>query len=160
MAPVITAEPAPVDVVRRRIEALLQAGSEQVALSQLRELWVGILDFNSATGVQNVELDGALVRAEIIGRRDGVPVLVVRVPREGHVRTSDVKELARQLKGRIGDQMLLCVGSADGDEWQFVWPSFTGGRDLLRRMGAQRGHPARTLWEQLATIDRAATSSR
>lgn len=123
-------------------------------MTQLRELWIGLLDFEADAGTQPITLGEHKVTAHRVARRDGVAVLALQASKTGHVRSLDIREAARRLRTSFGDWILLCVSNLDGSEWEFVWPSFKEGRDVLRRMGAQRGHPARTLWQQLAGIDR------
>jgi TaqI-like C-terminal specificity domain/Eco57I restriction-modification methylase len=137
-----------------RLKELLEAPKEMAALQALRKLFVTELDFDQRVPPVSIALDGDGLpqSATLIASREGVQVVVVRLPSHGRVLVRSIRETLGQIKEQLGGDVLLAAGSVDGSEWQLVYPSTRGEKEILRRITLHRGQPYRTVAEQLANV--------
>lgn len=135
-----------------RLGELLEARNAGAALKALRQLLVGELDFQQQS--RSVPLDGTDLpqSATLIASREGVQVVVVRLPSHGRVLVRNIREALGQIKAQVNGDVLLAAGSEDGSEWQLVYPSTRGEKEILRRITLHRNQPHRTVAEQLAKV--------
>jgi len=75
----------------------------------------------------------------------------VQFPPGVRLNGKNLKTALKEIGRTLTDVFLVAVDSA-GTEWQFVYPTQHGGREVLRRMVVVKGQPRRTVVEQLAGI--------
>ncbi len=138
--------------IDRALTRLLKAGNDSGAASALRSLFVEELDFHVANGLVALRRPEPAKAALRIASRDGVQVVLARMSYAGPLRVGDIRSTLLELKAPLGGDILLVAGNPDGDEWQLVYPTYRGGREVLRRMVLHRGHGHRTVVEQLAKV--------
>lgn len=138
--------------IDRALTRLLKAGNDSGAASALRSLFVEELDFHVANGLVVLRRPEPAKAALRIASRDGVQVVLARMSYAGPLRVGDIRSTLLELKAPLGGDILLVAGNPDGDEWQLVYPTYRGGREVLRRMVLHRGHGHRTVVEQLAKV--------
>ncbi|MYB42521.1 MAG: hypothetical protein F4X76_10110 [Chloroflexi bacterium] len=132
----------------------------------IRQLFVETLDFNPDRGRVDLTDAPATVElpdgAERIAELEGVHVVYVALeaPAIGRVRKADVTEAARLIERQLGDDLLLVVVNAAGDQLHLVLPDLTGTRPVLRRLVFERGEHNRTPVEQLSKIYRGPRDTR
>lgn len=141
------------------LDELLAARNEAGALEALRRLFVGEMDFQHQSATLPLEDDGLPQSATLLASRDGVYIVAVRLPAHGRVLVRSIRAALAQVERRLNGDALLAAGSDDGSEWQLVYPSTSGDREILRRITLHRNQPHRTVAEQLAGVyDEAAKS--
>ena len=132
----------------------------------IRHLFVETLDFNQdrdrvdlSDAPATVELPDSAERIAVL---EGVHVVYVALeaPVVGRVRTADVTEAARQISHQLGDDLLLVVANAAGDQLHLVLPDFTGTRPVLRRLVFEHGQHNRTPVEQVSKLYRSPRDTR
>ena len=69
-------------------------------------------------------------------------------------------EAARQISHQLGDDLLLVVANAAGDQLHLVLPDFTGTRLVLRRLVFEHGQHNRTPVEQVSKLYRSPRDTR
>ncbi len=132
----------------------------------IRRLFAETLDFNPDRGQVDLRDAPATVElpdsAERIAELEGVQVVYVplETPAIGRVRKADVTEAARLIERQLGDDLLLVVANAAGDQLHLVLPDLTGTRPMLRRLVFERGEHNRTPVEQLSKIYRGPRDTR
>lgn len=147
--------------VDQQIEQIFDAGSTVDRLEQIRQLFVGILDFDPTFNF-SVGLDGARdevtlpAEAYLVARLDDVQVVYVDMS-ESEIETDRVnkreaQETARLIESELGDELLLVFTNRKCDQLHFVYPSFEGRQPALRRMVIEKGLPRRTVVQQIANI--------
>jgi len=117
----------------------------------LRRVFVERLDFEPATGDILLPQAGLPPAAQRIADRDGVQVVLVRFPSTGRPTARAIADALNLLKQTLSHVFLVAVNST-GAQIQFIYPTYLGGRDVLRRMALQKGQPRRTVVEQLARV--------
>jgi hypothetical protein len=138
--------------IDQRLGELLDAPNEAAALTALRKLFVVELDFNTESRNIPLQRDQAPMSASYIASLDGVRVVVVRLPGRGRVLMRDVQDVLKRAREEVGGDILLAAGAEDGSEWQLVYPSTQGEKEVLRRITLHRGQHHRTVAEQLAVV--------
>lgn len=146
--------------VQTRIRALFDARDSEGRLTQLRRLFVEILDFRNI-GVREVPLypTSRYIRlpavAHLVANLDEVTVAYVDLTGTdsptNRVRLADASDAARQLDDVIGD-VLTVFTNRDGDQLHFIWPKFVASRPTLRRIVVERDLPMRTAVQQLSNV--------
>lgn len=142
--------------MRQRVEKLLDARTEHAAIEALKEVFVSELDFDLRSGnipLSGPDLPGKAVR---IAERAGVQVVTVQLPTQGRVLIRNIREALKQIRQTLNGDILLVAGDVRSGEWQLVYPSSQGGREILRRIVLHRDQPCRTVVEQLAQVYRGA----
>ncbi len=134
----------------RAIEELLTAPAQWRKCATAR-IFVEKLDFTSSGGVVPLRHDDLPASADIAATRDGVNVVLVQFPPGVRLNGKNLKTALKEIGRTLTDVFLVAVDSA-GTEWQFVYPTQHGGREVLRRMVVVKGQPRRTVVEQLAGI--------
>jgi TaqI-like C-terminal specificity domain/Eco57I restriction-modification methylase len=141
--------------IDQRLGELLDATDES-ALTALRKLFVDHLDFNPENRIIPLHRDQPQMSASYIASLDGVRVVAVRLPGRGRVLMRDVQDVLKRAREEVGGDILLAAGAEDGSEWQLVYPSTRGEKEVLRRITLHRGQHHRTVAEQLAAVYRQA----
>ncbi len=151
--------------VQTHIDRIFGAAADGRAAA-IRQLFVETLDFNPDRG--QVDLREAPDRVELpdgaerIAELEGVHVVYVALeaPAIGRVRKEDVTEAARLIERQLGEDLLLVVANAAGDQLHLVLPDLTGTRPMLRRLVFERGEHNRTPVEQVSKIYRGPRDTR
>ena len=131
--------------IDRCVRDLLNAGNEGTAVLALRRLFVEELDFDSSSGTIALHGHDLPASATRIASRGGVQVVAVRLQTQGRVLVRNIREALKQIGDTLNGHILLVAGDAAGGEWQLVYPSTQGGKDILRRIVLHRGQPHRTV---------------
>ena len=143
--------------VENRIGDIFASSSSERA-SEIRGLFVEVLDFNQATGQvslypspSNVDLPAT---AERVAELDGVHVLNVALDTPGtdRVRKAEATEAAKLISNQLGDDLLLVITNTSVSQIHLVYPSFEGARPTLRRIVIERDLPRRTAIQQVSNI--------
>jgi len=141
------------------IEQMLNAGNDADALARLRAVFVESLDFEPVNG--GVSLGDAALPAQAtrIAQRESVQVVAV-ILKEANVRADRCRAALTAMRRTLGDDILLVATDAGRAEWQFIYPTTTAGREVLRRMVVRRNEGRRTVVEQLVGMYQAARGGR
>ena len=147
--------------VDEKIDEIFDAGSTTDRLERIRQLFVGILDFdptfNFSVGLSGARGDVKLPdEAHLVARLDDVQVVYVDMS-ESEIETDRVnkreaQEAARLIEAELGDELLLVFTNRNREQLHFVYPSFEGRQPSLRRMVVEKGLPRRTLVQQISNI--------
>ena len=139
--------------VDRAIGQLLVASVTQRKMA-LREVFVGRLDFVAPDIDAIIPLHGADLppSASIVATRDRIMVVLVELPTAARLTSKTITLAIKEIRRSLTDDVFLAVVNEAGTEWQFVYPTYGGGREVLRRMVIYRGQPYRTVAQQLAGI--------
>ncbi len=147
--------------VDQQIDRIFDAGSTADRLEQIRQLFVGILDFHGIFG-DSVGLDGARgevklpAEAYLVARLDDVRVVYVDMSESeidtDRVNKREVQEAARLVGENQSDGLLLVFTNRKCEQLHFVYPSFEGRQPALRRMVVEKSLPRRTLVQQISNI--------
>jgi TaqI-like C-terminal specificity domain/Eco57I restriction-modification methylase len=132
------------------IRELLDARSGPAAITALKKLFVEELDFQPRVGSVALHAAELPQSATRVAERDGVQVVAVRLTTRGRVLVRDIREALKQIRETLAGDVLLAAGDAEGGEWQLVYPSLRGDKEILRRIVLTRGQPHRTVVTQLA----------
>ena len=151
--------------MQRRIEQVFSAVDTDSRLVELRQLFVGILDFQDAGG-REVPLypTARYIRipkvAHLVAELNGVTVAYVDLssvdlnPTEvptNRVRLAEATDAVNQLEKVIGD-VLTVFTNYKCDQLHFIWPKFVTTRPTLRRIVVERDLPMRTAVQQLSNV--------
>ena len=144
--------------VEARIKAIFAASSPDQRASELRRLFVEVLDFDSASGQvplraapAGVTLPGA---AERIASLDGVNVCFVALDITGtdRVRRAEAATAAKLIADQLGEDLLLLFTNTSCSQMHFIHPTFEQAQPTLRRMVVERDLPRRTAVQQVANV--------
>ena len=119
---------------------------------------VEVLDFDAASG--RVDLGGTPASAalppsaERIAALDGVHVVYVALdtPETDRVRKSEASAAAKRVADQLDGDQLLVFTNTSASQIQFVYPTFKGVQQVLRRMVVERDLPSRTAVQQVSNI--------
>ncbi len=141
------------------IARLFDTTHDADALARLRAVFVESLDFEPVNG--GVSLDDAILPAQAtrIAQRESVQVVAV-ILKEANVRADRCRAALKAMRRTLGDDILLVATDAGRAEWQFIYPTTTAGREVLRRMVVRRDEGRRTVVEQLVGMYQAARNGR
>ena len=139
--------------VDRAIGQLLVASATQRKMA-LREVFVGRLDFVAPDIDAIIPLHGTDLppSASIVATRDRIIVVLVQLPAGARLTSKSLTLAIKEIRRSLTDDVFLAATNEAGTEWQFVYPTYGGGREVLRRMVIYRGQPYRTVAQQLAGI--------
>ena len=143
--------------VEERITRIFAASADERA-TEVRALFVEVLDFDPATG--HVDLGAAPANvalpasAERVASSDGVHVvyLALDVPESDRVRKGEAAAAARLIAQQLGGDLLLVVTNSSASQLHLVHPSFAEAWPVLRRMVVERDLPRRTAVQQVSNI--------
>jgi hypothetical protein len=136
----------------RDVGRLLDAASPAEAVQRLRDIFVGRLDLAADSGTVPLRGNDLPSEAIRIARREGVFVVAVTLHASGRVRASDIRAALKELRASLGGDVLLAITEQSRSQWHFVYPTYEGGPEVLRRMVVQRDQPRRTVVQQIAGI--------
>lgn len=143
--------------VERGLRAIFDATDTDDRARAIRSLFVETLDFDQMD--RRVPLEVAKDRnlpsdARLLARRSGFSVLYI--PMDGaesnRVNTITASAAAKVIGGIIADEPLLLFTNRDCDQLHVIYPDLSGSRPRLQRMVAHRGHPGRTVVQQVANL--------
>ena len=143
--------------VENRIGDIFASSSSERA-SEIRGLFVEVLDFDPATGhvslspsPGNVDLPSS---AEHVAELDGVHVLYIALDTRDtdRVRKAEAAETAKLISNQLGDDLLVVLTNTSVSQIHLVYPSFESARPTLRRMVIERDLPRRTAVQQFSNI--------
>lgn len=137
--------------VDRQLNQLLAAGDQPAARGTLLRLFEA-LDFSLDSGSVPLRGEGLPATAERIAVRGGVNVVLVVLPERGRVLMRLVRAALKEIDESLAGETFLVAGSVETGEWQLIWPSTAGEKQIIRRITLQRGAPHRTVAEQLAKV--------
>jgi hypothetical protein len=138
--------------IDRSLKELLDASNEGAALQAHRKLFVSEMNFAQLSRSIPLGGDGLPQSATLVASSEGVQVVAVRLPSHGRVLLRSIREALGQIRQQLNGDVLLAAASEDGSEWQLVWPSTAGEKEILRRITLHRNQPHRTVAEQLAKV--------
>ena len=137
--------------VDEKIDEIFDEGSTTDRLERIRELFVGLLDFqgtfNYSVGLSGARGDVKLpAEAHLVARLDDVQVVYVDMSESeidtDRVNKREAQETARLIESQLGDELLLVFTNRKCDQLHFVYPSFEGRKPSLRRMVVEKGFAA------------------
>ena len=134
-----------------RLNALLGAADRAEARSALLRLFES-LDFSLDSGVVPLKGEDLPTSAERIAVRDQVHVLLLVMPEKGRPLMRLVRTALKEIDSALAGEKLLVAGSVESGEWQIIWPSIAGEKQVIRRIALHRGQPHRTVATQLADV--------
>ncbi|HEY7060648.1 MAG TPA: DNA methyltransferase [Chloroflexota bacterium] len=138
--------------VDQALGRILDAATLGDAVQRLRDFFVGQLDFDGTSGTIPLHKPDLPSEAILIARRESIPVVAVALPRAERVLRTHIQDALGELRNPLGREVLLVITDESRDYWHFVYPSYQGDREILRRMVIQSGQPRRTVVERLAGI--------
>ena len=143
--------------VGQKLQEILSSADVDRRLQAIRELFVGILDYDSADQLVSLESAGnaqlpkdALVAA----RRDGVTVAYIPLDNADTNRVNGiaVSAAAKALGNTLADDLLLVVTNRDRDQLHIISPDLSASRPKLQRRVAYRDQLQRTVPQQIANM--------
>ena len=149
--------------IEQSVSETFAAASQDERALAIRQLFVGVLDFDDDQG--NVSLEHAAGDVQLpsdaqrIATLDGVYVLYVDLAGDDdigadRVRRADAVEAARIIEQALGEDLLLVFTNRSTTQLHLIRPDFSGARPTLRRMVVERDLPRRTAVQQVANIYR------
>ena len=143
--------------VERGLRAIFDATDTDDRARAIRSLFVETLDFDQMDRL--VSLEAAKDRnlpsdARLLARRSGFSVLYIPMDdaENNRVNTITASAAAKVIGDTIADEPLLLFTNRDCDQLHVIYPDLSGSRPRLQRMVAHRGHPGRTVVQQIANL--------
>ena len=143
--------------VEQKLQEVLSSTDIDDRLRALRDLFVGILDYDHDS--RTVSLldagDSQLPEdAYLVARRDGVSVAYIPLdnPIANRVNGMAVSAAAKALANVLADDLLLVFTNRDRDQLHIISPDLSGRRPKLQRLVAYRNQLQRTVPEQIAKM--------
>ena len=143
--------------VEQKLQEILSNGDVDRRLQAIRELFVGILDYDNADQLVSLESAGNAQLpkdAHVAARRDGVTVAYIPLDDaptnlvNGIVASAAAKALGNVLV----DDLLLVFTNRDRDQLHIISPDLSGSRPKLQRLVAYRDQLQRTVPQQIAKM--------
>lgn len=117
----------------------MNAPDGRTAVGRLRSLFVERLDVDAAGGEIPLRGEELPERAERVATRDGVQVVALALREAGRVRADRVGAALKEIRETLTGDVLLAAMDAERRLLHVIYPSFKGGREVLRRMAVERG---------------------
>ena len=143
--------------VERGLRAIFDATNADDRARAIRSLFVETLDFDQMNRL--VSLEAARDRnlpsdARLLAHRSGFSVLYIPMDdaENNRVNTITASAVAKVIGDTIADEPLLLFTNRDCDQLHVIYPDLSGSRPRLQRMVAHRGHPGRTVVQQVANL--------
>lgn len=143
--------------VERGLRAIFDATDTDDRARAICSLFVETLDFDQMDRL--VPLETAKDRnlpsdARLLARRNGFSVLYIPMDdtENNRVNTITASAAAKVIGDIITDEPLLLFTNRDCDQLHVIYPDLSGSRPRLQRMVAHRGHPRRTVVQQIANL--------
>ena len=143
--------------VEQKLQEILSSADVDRRLQAIRQLFVGILDYDNADQLVSLESAGNAQLpkdAHVAARRDGVTVAYIPLDDaptnlvNGIVASAAAKALGNVLV----DDLLLVFTNRDRDQLHIISPDLSGSRPKLQRLVAYRDQLQRTVPQQIAKM--------
>ena len=143
--------------VEQKLQEILSSADVDRRLQAIRELFVGILDYDSADQLVSLESAGNAQLskdAHVAARRDGVTVAYISLDdaHTNRVNGMVVSAAAKALGNILADDLLLVFTNRDRDQLHIIRPDLSGSRPKLQRLVAYRDQLQRTVPQQIANM--------
>ena len=143
--------------VERKLQDILSNSNVDGRLKAIRELFVGILDYDNADQLVSLESSGNAQLpkdAHVTARRDGVTVAYIPLDDAPTNRVNGivVSAAAKTLGNILSDDLLLLFTNRDMDQLHIISPDLSGSRPKLQRLVAYRDQMQRTVPQQIANM--------
>ena len=143
--------------VELKLQDILSSSDVDGRLKAIRELFVGILDYDNADQLVSLESSGnsQLPKdAHVAARRDGVTVAYIPLDDAPTNRVNGivVSAAAKTLGNILSDDLLLLFTNRDMDQLHIISPDLSGSRPKLQRLVAYRDQLQRTVPQQIANM--------
>ena len=143
--------------VEQKLQEILSNGDVDRRLQAIRELFVGILDYDNADQLVSLESAGNAQLpkdAHVAARRDGVTVAYIPLDDAVTNRVNGIvaAAAAKALGNILADDLLLVFTNRDRDQLHIISPDLSGSRPKLQRLVAYRDQLQRTVPEQIAKM--------
>ena len=143
--------------VEQKLQEILSNGDVDRRLQAIRELFVGILDYDNADQLVSLESAGNAQLpkdAYLAAHRDGVTVAYIPLDNADTNRVNGivVSAAAKALSNILADDLLLVFTNRDRDQLHIISPDLSGNRPKLQRLVAYRDQLQRTVPEQIAKM--------
>ena len=143
--------------VERKLQDILSSSDVDDRLKPIRELFVGILDYDNADQLVSLESSGNAQLpkdAHVAARRDGVTVAYIPLDDAPTNRVNGivVSAAAKTLGNILSDDLLLLFTNRDMDQLHIISPDLSGSRPKLQRLVAYRDQLQRTVPQQIANM--------
>ena len=143
--------------VEQKLQEILSSADVDGRLKAIRELFVGILDYDNADQLVSLESSGNAQLpkdAHVAARRDGVTVAYIPLDDAPTNRVNGivVSAAAKTLSNILSDDLLLLFTNRDRDQIHIISPDLSGSRPKLQRLVAYRDQLQRTVPQQIAKM--------
>ena len=143
--------------VEQKLQEILSNGDVDRRLQAIRELFVGILDYDNADQLVSLESAGNAQLpkdAYLAAHRDGVTVAYIPLDNADTNRVNGIvaAAAAKALGNILADDLLLVFTNRDRDQLHIISPDLSGNRPKLQRLVAYRDQLQRTVPEQIAKM--------
>ena len=143
--------------VEQKLQEILSGADVGRRLQAIRELFVGILDYDSADQLVSLESAGNAQLpkdAHVAARRDGVTVAYIPLDDAVTNRVNGIvaAAAAKALGNILADDLLLVFTNRDRDQLHIISPDLSGSRPKLQRLVAYRDQLQRTVPQQIAKM--------
>ena len=143
--------------VEQKLQEILSNGDVDRRLQAIRELFVGILDYDNADQLVSLESAGNAQLpkdAHVAARRDGVTVAYIPLDDAPTNRVNGivVSAAAKALGNVLADDLLLIFTNRERDQLHIISPDLSGIRPKLQRLVAYRDQLQRTVPQQIANM--------
>ena len=143
--------------VERKLQEILSSADVNSRLYAIRELFVGILDYDNAdqlVSLESAKNDELPQDAHIVAQRDGVSVVYIPLDNANSNRVTGItaSAAAKALSNILADDLLLVLTNRDRDELHIINPDLSGSRPKLQRLVAYRDQLQRTVPQQIANM--------
>ena len=143
--------------VEQKLQDILSNSDVDGRLKAIRELFVGILDYDNADQLVSLESSGNAQLpkdAHVAARRDGVTVAYIPLDDASTNRVNGivVSAAAKTLGNILSDDLLLLFTNRGMDQLHIISPDLSGSRPKLQRLVAYRDQLQRTVPQQIANM--------
>ena len=143
--------------VEQKLQEILLSADIDRRLQTIRELFVGILDYDNADQLVSLESAGNTQLpkdAYLAARRDGVTVAYIPLDNADTNRVNGIvaSAAAKALGNTLADDLLLVFTNRDRDQLHIISPDLSGSRPKLQRLVAYRDQLQRTVPQQIAKM--------
>ena len=143
--------------VEQKLQEILSGADVGRRLQAIRELFVGILDYDSADQLVSLESAGNAQLpkdAHVAARRDGVTVAYIPLDDAVTNRVNGIvaAAAAKALGNILADDLLLVFTNRDRDQLHIISPDLSGSRPKLQRLVAYKDQLLRTVPQQIANM--------
>ena len=143
--------------VEQKLQEILSSTDVDRRLQAIRELFVGILDYDNADQLVSLESSGNAQLpkdAYLAAHRDGVSVAYIPLDNADTNRVNGIvaSAAAKALGNILADDLLLVFTNRDRDQLHIISPDLSGSRPRLQRLVAYRDQLQRTVPQQISKM--------